>query len=264
MRAFFDDIKQTLAISAAITAVIVLICYLVFDFRIVYKTRNLLASHPPMLVILDEVPTPLYFSKVLPYSKQAGIPIGTFIREDGVIYWQAMSGKTLKQSIAEGVEVVPVLKTLVDNDMILNSPVLLNEKIAKEKQFFAQAGLNTDYFGYSWIYRQAELSCPHMSKYCKAAIYYPGGFNSYNGIPAKDKYMLSGSIAGNGKTDWSNDALAFIDSVDVSNSLGILIIQSWRSQQFTDQEFDNFVKALQYAQKIGIKIVTLREGMGKI
>ncbi|MCQ2362928.1 MAG: hypothetical protein MJ041_01210 [Acidaminococcaceae bacterium] len=256
----FDEIKQTLAISAGLTAAIILACYLAFDVHIVNRVRGLLGLPMPMLVVMDEVPTPIYFKKVLPYAKKEGIPIGTFVREDGVKNWQVLSGKTIKESLQEGVEIVPVLKTLSKNDATLKKSSLLKAKIAKEKQFFAKAGLNTDYFGYPWIYKQAQLFRPHMPKYCKAGIFYCGGTNSYNVDPIKDKYMLGGHIAGGAK--WSTNALAYIDSVNMSNSLGILVIRTWRGKEFTDQEFAAFKEALRYARGIGMKIVTLREAMG--
>ena len=47
----FDELKQTLAISAGLAAAIILACYLAFDVHIVNRVRGMLGLTMPMLVI---------------------------------------------------------------------------------------------------------------------------------------------------------------------------------------------------------------------
>lgn len=247
--------KKFIGFVGVCTALVIFVCYLFFDLRIVMVVKRAMGMPKPMLTIVDEVPTQLYFDKVLPIAQRNGISIGCNVEPWHVNNWQKWSKVSLKDCLDAGLEVIPMCRTYKDSDKVIQSKAEYRKQVIAEQDFFKKVGIQTDVIVLPWRKRNRELANKVLPEFYQASILRWG--RQMNSWPMKSRYEISEL----GPKMTYEEMSRFVDGVAYDNCWGIMMLRTWNKKSMTPESFDDLDKVIQYARQQGVEVVPLREGL---
>lgn len=251
--------KKFIGLVGVCTALVIFVCYLFFDLRIVMVIKRAMGMPKSMLTIMDEVPTQLYFDKILPIAKRNGVSVGCNVEPWHVNNWNAWSKVSLKDCLDAGLEVIPMHVTFEDNNGILRDKAAYERQVVEEKHFFDNAGIKTDVVVMPWRSSNQAFARDVLMKHYQATfVRWWEGLHSW---PLKSKSEIKEWITGFDKPMNFEEMKRFVDCIQYDNGWGTLMIRSWRTEMMTLEALVDLEKTIQYAKQQGVEVVSLREGL---
>lgn len=256
--------KKFIGFVGLCTALVIFVCYLFFDLRIVRLVQTKLGLwHPSITIVVNDGDDVLSAEqKLWPMFNKRSLEYAVAVYNP-----EKISLGMVNTFQVRGTELIymPVGYGNKNSDKV---PASTFQKLFRDyKQRFADRGLEAGYLIYPYAWKAEKFMKPAVAEEFQAGI-----ANRYFG----DKWWKNArQFVNNGKTDkvmlWATGygfrtAISLeqlqraVDLVEDANGWGIMVLTT-KGKYMTPEAFDAVEQMLDYAKTKGVEIVPLREGL---
>lgn len=262
----YDDLfsKKFIGFVGVCTALVIFVCYLFFDLRIVMVVKKQLGLwHPSITVVVNDGDDTLSAEQRLwPVFSKRNVEYAVAIYNP-----EKISPEMVTVFKERGTELIYIPVGYGNNNSDKVPASTFQQLFRDYKQKFIDRGLAADYLVYPYAWKAEKFMKPVVADEFKAGI-----ANRYIG----DKWWKNArQFVNNGKTDksmlwatgygfWAPVGLEkFQESVDLVEDVNgwVIMVLTTKGKYMTPEAFETIEQMLDYAKQQGVEIVPLREGL---